>query len=128
MNEKDFIKKDLKDLFSSFNDNNQINLLEKSNNSLDSYKLSSQLIKDISDKNQEKNNSKNKEKEIIIGNYLIKKTLGKGTFGKVKLGIYLPRNQKVAIKILEKRKIREEDDLIRLKENLKCYLNLITLM
>ena len=115
MNEKDFIKKDLKDLFSSFNDNNQINLLEKSNNSLDSYKLSSQLIKDISDKNQEKNNSKNKEKEIIIGNYLIKKTLGKGTFGKVKLGIYLPRNQKVAIKILEKRKIREEDDLIRLK-------------
>ena len=119
MNEKDFIKKDLKDLFSSFNDNNQINLLEKSNNSLDSYKLSSQLIKDISDKNQEKNNSKNKEKEIIIGNYLIKKTLGKGTFGKVKLGIYLPRNQKVAIKILEKRKIREEDDLIRLKRELE---------
>ena len=115
MKEKDFIKKDLKDLFSSFNDNNQINLLEKSNNSLDSYKLSTQLIKDINDKNQEKNNSKYKENEIKIGNYLIKKTLGKGTFGKVKLGIYLPRNQKVAIKILEKRKIREEDDLIRLK-------------
>ena len=115
MKEKDFIKKDIKEIFYLFNDNNQTKLLEKSNNSLDSYKLSTQLLKDINNKSNEKNNSKYKENEIRIGNYLIKKTIGKGTFGKVKLGVYLPRNQKVAIKILEKRKIRERDDLIRLK-------------
>ena len=64
---------------------------------------------------KKKENEKNIEKEFKIGNYLIKKTLGKGTFGKVKLGIYLPNNQKVAIKILDKNKLKEEDDIIRLK-------------
>lgn len=58
---------------------------------------------------------KNKEREIKIGNYLIKKTLGKGTFGKVKLGIFLPKNKKVAVKILEKKRLKDEDDIIRLK-------------
>ena len=53
--------------------------------------------------------------EYKIGNYLIKKTLGKGTFGKVKLGIYLPTKEKVAIKIFEKARIIENDDEIRLK-------------
>ena len=71
------------------------------------------------------------EKEIKIGNYLIKKTLGKGTFGKVKLGIYLPKNRKVAIKILEKSKLKEEDDIIRLKREFEMlsqfnHPNLIT--
>ena len=65
--------------------------------------------------NNDSINAENKEKDIKIGNYLIKKTLGKGTFGKVKLGIYLPKNKKVAIKILEKKRLKEEDDLIRLK-------------
>ena len=37
-----------------------------------------------------------------IGSYLIKKTIGEGTFGKVKLGIHIPTNEKVAIKILDK--------------------------
>ena len=55
------------------------------------------------------------EKEYKIGNYLIKKTLGQGTFGKVKLGIYLPNKEKVAIKILEKDRIVEKDDEIRVK-------------
>ena len=50
-----------------------------------------------------------------IGQYLIKKTIGKGSFGKVKLGIYLPNKEKVAIKILDKKKITEKDDLIRIK-------------
>ena len=58
---------------------------------------------------------KEKEKEYSIGNYLIKKTLGQGTFGKVKLGIYLPSQEKVAIKILEKDRILEKDDEIRVK-------------
>ena len=61
----------------------------------------------------------NKEREIKIGNYLIKKTLGKGTFGKVKLGIFLPKNKKVAVKILEKRRLKEEDDIVRLKREIE---------
>ena len=64
---------------------------------------------------KEKEILENKKTEVKIGNYLIKKTLGKGTFGKVKLGIYIPKNKKVAVKILEKRKLKEEDDIIRLK-------------
>ena len=55
------------------------------------------------------------KREYKIGNYLIKYTLGKGTFGKVKLGVYLPNEEKVAIKILEKNRIVEKDDEIRVK-------------
>ena len=54
-------------------------------------------------------------KEYNIGNYLVKYTLGQGTFGKVKLGIYLPNNEKVAIKILDKNRIIEKGDEIRVK-------------
>jgi MAP/microtubule affinity-regulating kinase len=40
-----------------------------------------------------------------VGHYLLSKTIGKGTFGKVKLGIHHLTNEKVAVKILEKDKI-----------------------
>jgi 5'-AMP-activated protein kinase catalytic alpha subunit len=71
-----------------------------------------------------------KEKEYKIGKYLIKRTLGRGTFGKVKLGIYLPTKEKVAIKILEKSKIREKDDEIRVQREFEMltkfnHINLI---
>lgn len=53
-----------------------------------------------------------------IGNYIIgniswniDKTLGKGTFGKVKLGIHVLSGEKVAIKILEKDKIIDVADV-----------------
>ena len=71
--------------------------------------------KKSSSKNKTNNNNQEKEKDIKIGNYIIKKTLGKGTFAKVKLAIQLPEKKKVAIKIIEKRKLQEEDDIIRLK-------------
>ena len=41
------------------------------------------------------------------------KTLGRGTFGKVKLGVHIHTQQKVAIKILEKRKIQDASDVER---------------
>ena len=94
-----------------FNEENQTINFDKSTNSNNSNKISNSKTK----KNEKNSKNEEKEKEIKIGNYLIKKTLGKGTFGKVKLGIYLPRNKKVAIKILEKNRIMEEDDMIRLK-------------
>ena len=40
-----------------------------------------------------------------VGHYLLSKTIGKGTFGKVKLGTHNLTGEKVAVKILEKDKI-----------------------
>ena len=73
----------------------------------------SKSVKRIGDEIKSKNNKK--ERSYRVGNYLIKNTLGSGTFGKVKLGIYLPTKEKVAVKILEKSKMTEKDDLIRLE-------------
>ena len=56
-----------------------------------------------------------KEKDYYIGNYLIQKTLVQGNFGKVKMGIYLPTGEKVAIKILEKEEIIEHGDKMLIK-------------
>ena len=81
---------------------------ENPKNELKSVQISSSKIKT-------NNNKEQKEKDIKIGNYIIKKTLGKGTFAKVKLAIQLPKKNKVAIKIIEKRILQEEDDIIRLK-------------
>jgi 5'-AMP-activated protein kinase catalytic alpha subunit len=48
-----------------------------------------------------------------IGDYILGKTLGKGTFGKVKIGTHEPTSEKVAIKILEKQKIKDTSDIER---------------
>ena len=53
-----------------------------------------------------------------IGNYLLSNTIGKGTFSKVKLGIHLPTQKKVAIKILDKEKIKDESDLERISREI----------
>ena len=64
----------------------------------------------------------NKEKDImkeIAGDYLIKQTIGEGTFSKVKLGINMFTGQKVAIKILDKVKIIEEVGIERVLREIK---------
>lgn len=48
-----------------------------------------------------------------IGNYLLGKCIGKGTFGKVKLGTHVVTDEKVAIKILEKDRISDASDVER---------------
>ena len=65
------------------------------------------------EKSEQKDEDSNREYKI--GNYMVKYTLGQGTFGKVKLGVYIPNDEKVAIKILEKNRIIEKDDEIRVK-------------
>lgn len=45
-----------------------------------------------------------------LKNYTIKKVLGEGAFGKVKLALHNHSKQKVAIKILEKKRIKSELD------------------
>ncbi len=59
-----------------------------------------------------------------IGNYKIKQVIGEGTFSKVKLGINKITKEKVAIKILEKSKIIEKDDLERIFREMKIIKQL----
>ena len=54
----------------------------------------------------------------ILYEYSIKETIGKGTFSKVKLGINKSTGEKVAIKILEKRKIKTKTDQLRIEREL----------
>lgn len=54
----------------------------------------------------------------IVGNYKIEKTIGQGTFGKVKLAVHLLTGEKVAIKILEKDRIADSSDIERVSREL----------
>lgn len=53
------------------------------------------------------------EKIKIIGHYILGKTIGEGTFGKVKLGRHTLTDEKVAVKILEKERIKDVSDVER---------------
>ena len=53
-----------------------------------------------------------------IGAYTLGKTIGEGTFGKVKLGTHLSTGEKVAIKILEKKKICDVSDVERVSREI----------
>ncbi len=46
------------------------------------------------------------------------RTLGKGSFGKVKEALHVISGEKIAIKILEKDKIQKEDDLLRIRREI----------
>ena len=84
----------------------------------------------MKDKNNEKlvslhknNTTKNIKKEII-GDYLIKNVIGEGTFSKVKLGVNIFTGQKVAIKILDKLKLIEEEGIERVLREIEISSNL----
>ena len=54
----------------------------------------------------------------------IVKTIGQGTFGKVKLGMHIPTQQKVAVKILEQTKITEDRDYERITREINILKKL----
>ena len=54
-----------------------------------------------------------------LGHYTMGKALGKGTFGKVKLAVHTLTNEKVAIKILEKSRIKDKKDIERISREIK---------
>ena len=67
-----------------------------------------------------------------IGNYELIKTIGEGTFGKVKLAKNIQTNEYVAIKILEKSKINDKEDLNNIMKEIKYlkklnHINIISL-
>ncbi|CAI2384504.1 unnamed protein product [Moneuplotes crassus] len=54
-----------------------------------------------------------------IGNYVISKVIGQGTFGKVWKGIHLLTGEKVAVKLFDKKQIKNKDDMKRIKREIK---------
>lgn len=54
-----------------------------------------------------------------VGQFSIGKTLGHGTFGEVKLAIHMPTGEQVAVKILEKSKVKEKADVRRVNREIK---------
>ena len=78
----------------------------------------------------DQSDSENYEEEEIFSKYYTKQPIGKGTFSTVKLGINKETREKVAIKILEKSKIKIKDDLERINREIKMlkdfnYINVI---
>lgn len=64
------------------------------------------------------NSSKLPPNAKVVGNYLLGKiflkagkNIGQGTFGKVHLAMHLPTNEKVAIKLIDKKSMRPKDVL-----------------
>ena len=70
------------------------------------------------------NNIQDKSEEKIIGSYQIGKTIGKGTFGKVKLATHIYTKEKVAIKILDKAKMKDENDFQRVQKEISILKKL----
>ena len=54
-----------------------------------------------------------------IGNYVLTRNLGEGTFGKVKLGVHGPTGEKVAVKVLEKSRIADVSDVERVTREIQ---------
>ncbi|CAH3129562.1 unnamed protein product [Pocillopora meandrina] len=62
--------------------------------------------------------------KLCIGNYLLGTTLGVGTFGKVKLAVHQLTGHKVAVKILNRQKIKNLDVVGKIRreiQNLKLF-------
>lgn len=55
----------------------------------------------------------------VIGSYMLGKTIGEGTFGKVKIAVHAPSGERVAVKILEKSRIKDQADVRRVNREIK---------
>ena len=67
---------------------------------------------------------RNKGAQERMGAYNIVKTLGEGSFGKVKLAVHQSTNQKVALKIISRRKLVTRDMAGRIEREIQ-YLQLL---
>ena len=81
------------------------------------------LTEEIETKHKNIEKEEKDDKEVVIEGknktYVISKTLGKGTFGKVKLAYNIEnKNEKYACKILLKSNIKDDDDRMRCKREM----------
>ena len=68
-------------------------------------------------------NLSNSNEENSLNDYIIGETLGKGTFGKVKLATHKLTKEKVAIKFIDKSKIIDSIDKQRINREIKILKN-----
>ena len=73
-----------------------------------------------------------KEDVITVGQYQLQGTIGEGTFGQVRIGIHTFSGEKVAVKVLEKSRMKEQADTTRVNREIKilkktCHSNVIQL-
>lgn len=66
-----------------------------------------------------------KEPDKFIGNYIIDKTIGQGTYGKVKLGFHAQTKEKVAIKVIDKSTIENDRQVKRIQKEIR-FLKLLS--
>ncbi|MCQ2818467.1 MAG: protein kinase, partial [archaeon] len=78
-------------------------------------------IKTISPK---KLSDTNHKKHRTISQFMLGEKLGEGTFGVVRLATHVITGEKVAVKILDKQKILEEADKVRIEREIKILKNL----
>lgn len=83
--------------------------------------MTSRLFKDDKGKGKQKKEpvSPTTQQEVKIGNYVIGETIGSGTFGKVKIGIHIVTKVRVAVKIVNRTRLKELDVAGKLKKEIQ---------
>ncbi|KAI9348629.1 kinase-like domain-containing protein [Obelidium mucronatum] len=62
--------------------------------------------------------------DIVVANYRLDKTIGQGTYGKVKLGIHIKTFERAAVKVIEKAQIKSSKQVARLQREIR-FLKLL---
>ena len=65
------------------------------------------------------------QREKLMCDFIIKQVIGEGTFATVRLAVNKQTGEKVAIKIMEKNKIVQKVDKIRIEREIKVLKNLM---
>ncbi|KAI8612311.1 kinase-like domain-containing protein, partial [Chytriomyces sp. MP71] len=64
------------------------------------------------------------DNEVIVSNYRLEKTIGQGTYGKVKLGTHITTGEQAAVKVIEKAQIKSSKQVARLQREIR-FLKLL---
>lgn len=75
-------------------------------------------------KEKDRDRAQSMTSKLSIGNYILGQTLGVGTFGKVKMAVHQLTGHKVAVKILNRQKIKNLDVVGKIRreiQNLKLF-------